>query len=94
MVKILPTFEDSKFQLLHNSFLFNDPLPLNPHHSLDVGEDDDSQRGIRDCFNDFCRQTILHGWHYLIDFNDDNNSSEEGDENNEENLDWRSVKGK
>ena len=74
--------------------MFNDPLPLNPHCSLDVGEDDDSQRGIRDCFNDFCRQTILHGWHYLIDFNDDNNSSEEGDENNEENLDWRSVKGK
>ena len=23
--------------------------------------------GVRNCFYDFCKQTILHGWHYLAD---------------------------
>ena len=35
--------------------------------------------GIRQCFVDFCRQTILHGWHYLVDCNDDLNEEESPD---------------
>ena len=29
------------------------------------------EKGIGQCFADFCRQTILHGWHYLVDYDDD-----------------------
>ena len=29
--------------------------------------DDDEDMGVRHCFYDFCKQTILHGWHYLAD---------------------------
>ena len=25
------------------------------------------EMGVRNCFYDFCKQTILHGWHYLAD---------------------------
>ena len=25
------------------------------------------EMGVRHCFYDFCKQTILHGWHYLAD---------------------------
>jgi hypothetical protein len=27
----------------------------------------DDEMGVRHCFYDFCKQTILHGWHYLAD---------------------------
>ena len=30
--------------------------------------------GVRQCFVDFCRQTILHGWHYLIENGDSSDS--------------------
>ena len=33
--------------------------------------------GVRQCFVDFCRQTILHGWHYLVDYEDSSDSQEE-----------------
>ena len=29
--------------------------------------DDHEDMGVRHCFYDFCKQTILHGWHYLAD---------------------------
>jgi len=32
------------------------------------------------CFYDFCKQTILHGWHYLADLESD---TESGDEEND-----------
>ena len=32
---------------------------------------EDEEKGIGQCFADFCRQTILHGWHYLVDYDDD-----------------------
>ena len=36
-----------------------------------IGED---EIGVRQCFVDFCRQTILHGWHYLIENGDSSDS--------------------
>ena len=33
--------------------------------------------GIRQYFVDFCRQTILHGWHYLVDYEDSDDDSQE-----------------
>ena len=39
--------------------------------------DPEQERGIRECFNDFCRQTILHGWHYLVDFGGNNDKKPE-----------------
>lgn len=32
----------------------------------------DDEMGVRHCFYDFCKQTILHGWHYLADIEHDN----------------------
>ena len=29
------------------------------------------EMGVRHCFYDFCKQTILHGWHYLADLEQD-----------------------
>ena len=26
-----------------------------------------SEQNVRRCFKDFCKQTILHGWHYLAE---------------------------
>ena len=34
--------------------------PYGPHPGQD-------EMGVRHCFYDFCKQTILHGWHYLAD---------------------------
>lgn len=31
----------------------------------------DDEMGVRHCFYDFCKQTILHGWHYLADLEHD-----------------------
>ena len=31
----------------------------------------DDEMGVRHCFYDFCKQTILHGWHYLADLEND-----------------------
>lgn len=28
---------------------------------------DPNESGVQHCFYDFCKQTILHGWHYLAD---------------------------
>ena len=37
---------------------------------------------LQHCFYDFCKQTILHGWHYLADLESDTENSDEeaGDE--------------
>ena len=36
--------------------------------------------GVRQAFVDFCRQTILHGWHYLVEYEDSGDSQEELDD--------------
>lgn len=35
--------------------------------NLSNAEFDNDEMGVRHCFYDFCKQTILHGWHYLAD---------------------------
>ena len=45
--------------------------PIGEEAEEDEGGLEDSNRqdemGVRHCFYDFCKQTILHGWHYLAD---------------------------
>ena len=33
--------------------------------------------GVRQCFVDFCKQTILHGWHYLVEYEDTTDSEDD-----------------
>jgi len=33
----------------------------------DIQVKDPQEAGVHQCFYDFCKQTILHGWHYLAD---------------------------
>lgn len=43
---------------------------------------------VRDCGQDFCKQTILHGWHYLVqDKDEDANGLKHNSRRNEEELD-------
>ena len=44
--------------------------PLDHPESLSSASSDD-EMGVRHCFYDFCKQTILHGWHYLADLEND-----------------------
>lgn len=39
----------------------------NSAENLSSAEIDNDEMGVRHCFYDFCKQTILHGWHYLAD---------------------------
>ena len=41
----------------------------------------ESEKNVRQCFFDFCKQTILHGWHYLAewDSNPGSNSNQYSD---------------
>ena len=38
-----------------------------PEDNLSTHSASDDEMGVRHCFYDFCKQTILHGWHYLAD---------------------------
>ena len=37
-----------------------------------LGGPNQDEMGVRHCFYDFCKQTILHGWHYLADVENEN----------------------
>ena len=39
--------------------------------NLSTTASSDDEMGVRHCFYDFCKQTILHGWHYLADLEND-----------------------
>ena len=33
---------------------------------------------VKGCFYDFCKQTILHGWHYLVNDKEESSKADEG----------------
>ena len=39
------------------------------------------EKGVRQYFVDFCKQTILHGWHYLVEYEDTSESESDNTEN-------------
>ena len=52
-------------------------IQKNPHPGEEVNNEEVEEKEdieLRKCFVDFCKQTILHGWHYLVEYEDSSDS--------------------
>ena len=68
--------EGDENEELSNSWLERQPIK---DDGDDCKETEEKQEmGVRECFVDFCRQTILHGWHYLVEY-EESSDDEDGD---------------
>ena len=84
--------EDELFNVSSNTIehelgeVVKESLENTNQHPTTVSTEDEEktekeEKGVRQYFVDFCRQTILHGWHYLVEYEDSSDSESDNTDN-------------